>query len=343
MSQGNNIVLSPLGFMGEDLIYGMTRVSDIEKDRSGEIIVPMYEIRIQNENDEILKKYSERGIYVVSAEIRDNQINLQRVEKDELTSQYIPAREDQIMNNEEVETGDNTIETALTEEFETVVQIAVKKTIDKKSMKFLTPKEVLYEGGREVIINAEETDTEHYYVYGIRDIEGIYTDAGNAVTKGSEISGIVVNDAGAHVWKAGDRSIKNQIMKITGEAADEERNSLAVCLDTILAYEGVARNTAYMLQRGMTAVEILKTNLPEAQILELSGCSLNAVLYYVNRDIPVLATLNDGNAVLIVGFNELNTVLMDPLTGEVYKKGINDSTQWFEENGNSFITYVPRT
>ena len=75
-------------------------------------------------------------------------------------------------------------------------------------------------------------------------------------------------------------------------------------------------------------------------MLELSGCSLNAVLYYVNRDITVLATLNDGEAVLIVGFNELNTVLMDPRNGEVYKKGINDSKEWFEENGNSFITYI---
>lgn len=157
---------------------------------------------------------------------------------------------------------------------------------------------------------------------------------------GAEISGVVVNDAGAYVWKAGDRSIKNQIMKISGEAVDEERNSLAVCLDTILAYEGVQRNTAYMLQRGTTAVEILRNNLPDAQILELSGCTLNAVLYYVDRDIPVLAMLGDGNAVLIVGFNELNTVLMDPLTGEVYKKGMNDSTEWFEENGNSFITYI---
>ena len=87
-------------------------------------------------------------------------------------------------------------------------------------------------------------------------------------------------------------------------------------------------------------MEILRNNLPDAQILELSGCTLNAVLYYVDREIPVLAMLGDGNAVLIVGFNELNTVLMDPLTGEVYKKGMNDSTEWFEENGNSFITYI---
>lgn len=340
MEQGRNILLTPLGFMGEDLIYGMARVSDIEKDRSGKVVVPMYEIRIENENNEILKRYSREGVYVTGAEIRDNQISLQRVERNAVTMQYTPVEEDQIMNNEEVETGDNTVELAVTEEFETVVQIAVKKTIDKKSIKYLTPKEVLFEGGREVAIAHQETDTEHYYVYGIRDIRGIYTDAGNAVTRGSEISGVVINDAGAYVWKPGDRDIRNQIMSITGTAADEERSSLAVCLDTMLAYEGVQRNTGYMLQQGITAVEILENNLPDAQILELSGCTLNSVLYYVNRDIPVLATLNDGHAVLIVGFNELNTVLMDPQNGEVYKKGINDSTEWFEENGNSFITYI---
>ena len=340
MKQGSNILLTPLGFMGEDLIYGLTRVSDIEKDESGKVVIPMYEIRIQNENDEILKKYAREGIYVVDAEIRDNQIILKRVERDAESMQYTPIREDQIMNNEEVASGDNTVELAVTEEFETVVQIGVKKSIDKSSIKFLTPREVLFEGGREVPVETPVSETEHYYVYGFRDIEGIYTDAGNAVTHGASISGVVVNDAGAHVWKAGDRSVKNQIMKNTGDTADEERNSLAVCLDTILAYEGVQRNTAYMLQRGMTVVEILRNNLPDAQILELSGCSLNAVLYYVNRDIPVLAILNDGNAVLIVGFNELNTVLMDPQTGEVYKKGINDSTEWFEENGNGFIAYI---
>ena len=340
ISQGRNIMLTPLGFMGEDLIYGMTRVSDIEKDNSGKVVIPMYEIRIQNENDEILKKYGREGLYVTDAEIKDNQIRLQRVEKNEETNQYVPVEDDQIMNNEEVVAGDNVIELAVTEEYETVVQIAVKKAIDKKSMKFLTPREVLFEGGREVALEVQETETEHYYVYGLRSIEGIYTDAGNAVTHGAEISGVVINDAGAYVWKAGDRSVKNQIMKIREDMADEERGSLAVCLDTILAYEGVQRNTAYMLERGNTAVEILRNNLPDAQVLELSGCTLNAVLYYVNRDIPVLAMLGDGNAVLIIGFNELNTVLMDPLTGEIYKKGMNDSTAWFEENGNSFITYV---
>ena len=86
--------------------------------------------------------------------------------------------------------------------------------------------------------------------------------------------------------------------------------------------------------------DILEGDLQNCTILDLSGCSLDAVLYYVNKDIPVLATLEDGNAVLIVGFNELNIVVMDPRDGTLEKRGMNDSTEWLEENGNQFISYI---
>ena len=42
----------------------------------------------------------------------------------------------------------------------------------------------------------------------------------------------------------------------------------------------------------------------------------------------------------MIGFNELNIVIMDPTAGTIYKMGMKDSTQWFEENGNNFITYT---
>ena len=56
----------------------------------------------------------------------------------------------------------------------------------------------------------------------------------------------------------------------------------------------------------------LRPGLTELQVLDLTGCSLTNVLYYPDREIPVLALLEDGNAVLITGFNERNVVLMDP-------------------------------
>ena len=71
----------------------------------------------------------------------------------------------------------------------------------------------------------------------------------------------------------------------------------------------------------------------------MSGCNLDAMLYYVNLDIPVLAILSDGEAVLLTGFNEYNVVVMEPSTGKLYKKGMNDTTEWLQENGNYFVTY----
>lgn len=92
-------------------------------------------------------------------------------------------------------------------------------------------------------------------------------------------------------------------------------------------------------------MQILTESLDHSQILDLEGCSLDSVLYYVNRDIPVLASLKDGSAVLVIGFNQYNVVLMDPGKATdkdcVYKMGIHDATKWFEENGNVFITYLP--
>jgi len=123
-------------------------------------------------------------------------------------------------------------------------------------------------------------------------------------------------------------------------AAEENQGSLAVCLDTILEYEGISRNTQYLLDRGEGVLQILKDNLEQSRVLDLTGVSLDSVLYYVNQDIPVLVMTEEGEAVLLIGFNEMNTVIMNPATGTVYKMGMNDSKDWFEKNGNRFITYV---
>ena len=80
----------------------------------------------------------------------------------------------------------------------------------------------------------------------------------------------------------------------------------------------------------------------DVQVLELSGVNLDAILYYVNLDIPVLVALDDKEAMLVIGFNELNIVVMNPTTGSVYKIGMKDATKLFEEHGNLFTTYLKK-
>lgn len=337
---GADEYISVLGFMDEDLIYGLAKQEDITTSSMGTKIFPMYCVKIQNDNGEVLKTYEKNGIYITDSTIEENQITLQRMIRNEETQALEMTSDDQIMSTEEPLTGNNMICSAVTERYETVQQIAVKVEIDSKSLKCLTPKEVLFEGSRSIFVSMPETAKTQYLVYDGKGLVCICADAGDAVSIAYEKAGVVVDDTACRIWRKEGRSTRNQIMAITEDEVSEERSSVAVCLDTILRYEGISQSTQKMLNRGESVLEILERNLQTCRILDLTGCSLDSVLYYVNQDLPVLATLQDGSAVLIVGFNELNIVVMDPLSGTLYKKGMNDSTQWLLENGNQFVTYV---
>lgn len=328
----------PLGFMGEDVIYGKAFRTDIVTDASGRVTFPMHSVYIMNAQGDILKTYSQPGYYITGCRIEENQIILSRVIHSE-NGGYHEASEEYITNNEVVKEGKNKPNIIITEEYEKQLQFLVESEINTKTLKILTPREVLFEGGNQLAL-AEEEVQQRYYVYGLHGLEGIYLDAAYAVNAASDCSGAVLNDKGGYVWKKGNRASRNQILSILAAEVTEEKNSVAVCLDTMLKYEGVIRNSEYLLSKGENIYTVLSENLENAQVLDLRGCSLDSVLYYVNRDIPVLAYLSDGNAVLIVGFNEFNIVVMDPLTGTLYKKGMNDSKEWLQENGNCFITYI---
>ncbi|MCR4588956.1 MAG: hypothetical protein K5682_11150 [Lachnospiraceae bacterium] len=331
--------LKALGFMGEDLIYGIARKSDIQKE-TATVIFPMYELIIADEVGNVLKRYSQDGYYVTDCTFVDNQINLTRVTRTE-DGQYVAAEEDQIVNNETVTTDRNVVEKAVTESYQTVLQISAKSELDTEGLSFPNPPQVLFEGGREMALKSPASADSSYFLYEYGEITGIYANPANALMKAYEVAGIVYNNAGNVVWYKGNRVARNQIMAITGSQSTENSGNLATCLDTMLEFAGKSRNTQLLLDRGLQAEAILRENLPEAQVLNLSGCPMDAILYFVNKDIPVLGVAAEGREYLVIGFNDLNIVVMDPKQGDVYKVGMNDATEMFAEGGNTFITYLP--
>ncbi len=337
LTAGEGENLYPLGFMGEDLIYGVARQEDVSQNAVGSDRIYMYKVCICNAAGNVLKEYEQENVYIVSCKMENNQITLERVKKDE-KGRYIELAADHIINNEETVIGKNTISVVAVDIYERIVQVDLKSTINEKTIQILTPKEVVFEGARDTVLEEEATQ-ELYYVYAQGGVEGIYMSPATALSRAYETSGTVMDETGKTIWIKGNRVTKNQIMAIKEQKVTEEKGSLAVCLDTILKFEGMTVDSQELLNAGDTALNILQTNLPQAKVVDLSGCNLDAVLFFNNQDIPVLATLDNGEAVLVVGFNQYNVVIMEPTTGRLYKKGINDSTEWFEENGNQFITY----
>ena len=330
-------IIIPLGFMEQDLIYGVARISEITRDASGRTLVPMFAIRIQNINGELLKEYMQSNIYIFDVEITDNMIVLNRASKNEESGTYDAISEDQIMNNQPLESTKNVYASVVTEETETTWQTVLAKTPSSDTVKLQTPKEVIFEGSRALVLSDEDT-VNRYYVYAKGEIKGVYTDAAEAVNAAAEMFGVVVNKNCAYIWESGNRLTKVQLENIEEVQATEELSTTEICLDTMLRYEEVFKDVGSLLQSS-TVLSVLEDNM-EANVLDLTGCSLDAVLYYVSRGYPVMAMLDDGSTVLIVGYDSKNTILFNPQEGTIAKMGMNDSTAWFEENGNSFITYV---
>ena len=335
---GSGSRMLPLGFINEDLIYGVAQYDDIRTDFTGAVTFPMYIVYIQDEKGEVLKTYRQEGIYVTDASISDNLITLSRVVK-ESDGSYSATTDDQIVNNLVEESGYNSSEVVATQNYEKIVQLVLKNTMETKKLKKTKPLQVMFEGSRVIEVTIENP-VSRYYVYGKYGIEGTFTNAADAINLAYGISGTVVNHKGDYVWKRTARSTRNQIMAITGKASSEESSSLAVCLETILGFAGSVKNVQPMLDNGKTIRQILEENLNDTTVLDLRGVSLDAVLYYVNQDIPVLATLEDGSAMLVIGFNELNVVVMNPENGTIYKIGMNDAAELFQQNGNEFVTYL---
>lgn len=338
VKSGYNKYVTILGFMEEDLIYGLVEKEDIRRETNGNVLFPVYKLLIRNQDNKILKSYEKENCYIVDCSIVDNQITLKRIEMDQ-NGDYKYIADDHIASKDIRDGNVNRVNTISVDTYKKVVQLVLKNTTQPQSLKIMTPKEVIFEGGREVSVNLMNNGNV-FYVYGPGGVEDITTSSSEAVKQAYKMSGSVLDSDGKYIWKKGTVYTKNQIMAITGTKMDSENSSLAVCLDTILEFEGISRKTQPFLDAGEDAINILSKSLREEKILDLRGCPLETVLFYVDQDIPVLALMENQDAYLIVGFNEYNVVLMNPKTGTVYKKGMNDSKELFEDNGNQFITYM---
>jgi len=329
----------PLGFMGEDLVYGLAKSKDVTMDPTGTMIFPMYKLIIRSDVGDILKEYSPDGIYVIDCEISDTQMNLSRVKYNEKNSQYVETTPDQILSTQIEKEDGNKVKKIVTKEFETTVQISLQNEFEEDNIAYQTPKEVMYEGNREYD-RAEKTDWKCLYVYGLKGYENCFVDAGNAINYAYGISGIVVNGEGEYVWTKTTRAYKNQIMAITEPEKTEANDSIADCVDAMLRFEGITTNSRVLISQGESVQQILETYLGDATVLNLSGCNLDTILYYVNKDIPVLAVLNNSTSYLITGFNDSQIVLYDPTKGELHKESITECDNLFKQNGYRFITYL---
>lgn len=302
--------LKLLGFIGEDFAYGLADAGDIDTSHDGNEVFPMNRILIVNQSGETVKDYTPQGCYVSDAVISENLMTLKRVSKSE--NGYEEVEEDHIVGSAASGETSFGLTTASSGRKQEIRILKVGAALNpSKQPQVVRCRQQIYEGSKKIVLEAKEKSENLYYVYAKGSLEGIYRSANQAIRRADETLGVVVDGSQQMVWERGNKQTKLDLNVETFPAAFLE----------------------YSLD-----VDAIQSKMSQ-RVLDLTGCTLDQVLYFVSEGTPVLAKTPDG-VVIIGGYDEYNTRLLKQGDTELTYAGLQDSTAMFEEAGNVFITYL---
>lgn len=332
-----------LGFMGTDFIYGEARQSDVQKGLTGNELFPMGRIVIEDEQGQVVREfdYESQGKYVTDISIESNRISLNCVQKS-ADGSYTAADPEPITNKTTEIVEKIALETKSGAPKQQEYYFALSGTRGSGKLRTLTPKQVVFEGSRTLTLENGAADN-RYYVYNFDGtFGGAFTGANAAVQTANEAMGIVVDAQQNILWTRGGRKTRTDLGTMNNPQQKDGESSLQAALEIMLGTRKTYGDVDTYLAQGYTPYEILSEQTA-GRVLDLSGCSVSMVLYYVSQGYPVLALEGGSNAELITGYDPQNIIVTDPLTGESSKRGMNDSTQQFADLGNLFLVCLPET
>ncbi len=327
----------PLGFMEDDFIYGTARASDVVEDAVGNTVFPMYSVRIVDmagENHSILKEYKKDGYYVSDIEVADYTIYLNRIQYNGVA--YVDVNQDTIMNREADTEGAVEVDTTVMKEKQTRYQLVLKSQEQIEAKKLLTPKQIVLTKPKSIALNINDNE-DYYYSYARGEVLAVTKDVAEAISVANENMGVVIGAKQQYIWKRAKKAYQRAIEVTVGEA-DASGSSMAKNLSAMLGLENLKVSVQGLLDRGDTPKAVLNDTMQDMTVLDLVGCELDEVLYYVNRGTPVFAMTSQDETVLLTGYDASTVTLFD--SGVVTRKTLEEAKEMFSQAGNIFFAYL---
>lgn len=331
--------IRPLGFMNNDFIYGEASSSSLTVDSAGNTVFPMYCVRIvdtESKNHEQLKEYKKDGYFISGIQISDYTIYLDRVQYNGVA--YVDADQDTIMNREADQDELVTVNSTNADVKQTQYQLVLSSEEELTAKKLLTPNQIVLEKSRDIAIEEKEQD-KNYYAYARGKVLAVTPDVAEAIGVADDNMGVVIGDAQEYIWKRARKNAQNTIDVAVGEA-DAGSGSVAKCISAMLGLENLNVGVQVLLDRGDLPKAVLQDTMQDMTVLDLTGCDLDELLYYVNKGTPVFAMSGATDAVLIVGYDADNVTIFDPSSGTTERKSMDDASEMFRQSGNVFLAYL---
>ncbi len=304
--------IKTLGFLNEDILYGVANQSDLVSGVSGNVTFAMNELRIEEFNGTLVKDYRKDGTYITDVSMEPGLAQLTCATKDG-SGGYTPAADDNIMNNQQTKSA-VTVTLSSSSRQGTTVTLKLPGAVSSLNPSVSGFRLRLGQKDPAAIAYAEKDDYPLYYVYTQGLLQEVCTDPEKAVTDADAGTGIVLNQDSQYIYERGNKQTKTNLN-------NEDIPSV-------------------FLSGEMNADQLQSGAGGDATVLNLTGCTLDQVLYLVSQGNAVVTRLADGKTAVIVGYDRYNTLLYNFDTGEHYYMGIKDSTKSMEQGGNVFVSYV---
>lgn len=328
----NGSYIKPLGFLGSDCIYGLAKSSDIKSGQN----FPMYSVQIlevKKDSQEVVKTYEKPGNFVRNVSVSDGTIylNLMRYQD----GAYESSGKDTITSQEAEESQRVYLDTVTTEKKQKQMRLVLADTEDVKSTVLRTSKLIIPEKSNVVTMD-ETVFTSQYYVYAKGNVLLATNSAARAVSLADRNMGVVVDNKQRYVWERA-KGEKHTAMEPKTQAGSSQK---ARALNAILDAADLSTDADDLLSQGQSSYSILKNQLKEFRVFNVSGCSLDEVLYFVGEGSYVYTEGKDAGPVLITGYDSDSVWVYDPLEGNNKKLSLDQAKEDINAGGSIYYTYL---
>lgn len=335
--------IKPLAFMTEDFVYGIANTSDITKDAAGSDIYPMSHVKIvdtKSKNFDTLKDYKKSGYYVTEVSKDSFTLYLDRVKKSGGT--FVAAEGDTIKDSAGEQNKTVDITKKNTTNRGAITQFVLAELAEGSSINAFSGENAglaITDQTRSMAVATSQQE-QTYFVYVGNEVTLTTQNLTKAINTADEGMGIVIDNQQRYVWKRGKKTYVNAFLDVEVGPSDASANTSAGAISAMLVRKGKNAEINALLGRGETPVSIIQKSLKDSLVLDLSGCTLSQVLYYVSHDAPVYARTGPNDAVLIIGYDATSIVVYHSNIDRYARMSMEEASKLFEDAGNIFISYV---
>lgn len=330
----------PLGFINDDFIFGAAGRKKVKTQAAGNTVFPMDFLKIMGtseESSEILKTFTPKKGKIESISILNYTITVNLMKKSR--GGYVAAGTDTIMNREADTKERIAVESTVTKRKETQYQLAMKNVADTEKIRMLTSKTVLLESPRDLLFD-DKKKQKHFYVYQKGEVLLATDNIADAVVRADESRGVVIDSSQRYIWMNTPEPAQNAFTGIQVHEEDKDASTVVQAVSALLNYKGKGVSVKNLIAGGATPKSAIEHTLTDSVVLDVSGCRVNDIIFYVGRGSPVFAMTSADTAVLVTGYSSSLIYYYDPASHETMSKSYKDADDWFANAGNIFFTYL---